>query len=547
MSAVPSRVARFAPIILGGLLLLQTILAVDSARRWTPTHDEYWHLPLGLHAWRTGDLRADPINPPLPRLWAALPLWLLDVDGGRLAGPPDTYRVGDAFLQAQGPAHRARYALARWMLIPGLCLGGLVVAAWAGHWWGRPAALLAACLWAGTPVLLVHASLVAHDYPVTLATLLTLAATAWYRERPRWSGPFVIGTLCGVAVLSKLSALNLVLILPGFWLLVPGRPHPGWLASLRGLGCLTLTVWIVCQLGYLGDTWTTGDWSLIPKPIWRGLARVSRDLETSHPVFWNGEWRLAGFRGYYLGALWCVLPLGLWAALALNLTDIRTRWREPIERRRALALLWVAVMLLVPPSLAGNQLGVRYVLPVVPVLILLAARAAQGRPPAWRRYGLILCGLTAVAMLRHHPDHFSAWQELIAGEPREHLVDSNLDWGQDLHALRDRLAEHPEATPLHLAYFGTVSPSSLGLEYRFPPPLAPTPGWHALSVSFVAGRPHHLRDLNGQSYQANLDDFGYFRFFQPTARIGSSIVVYHLTEEDIARYYAALQLIQSAQ
>lgn len=69
-----TRTQRMTRGLIGGLLLLQCGLAIDCARQWTPTHDEFWHLPLGLRAWRTGDLRADPINPPLPRLWAALPL-----------------------------------------------------------------------------------------------------------------------------------------------------------------------------------------------------------------------------------------------------------------------------------------------------------------------------------------------------------------------------------------------------------------------------------------------------------------------------------------
>jgi len=46
-----------------------------------------------------------------------------------------------------------------------------------------------------------------------------------------------------------------------------------------------------------------------------------------------------------------------------------------------------------------------------------------------------------------------------------HLVDSNLDWGQDLPALRDWVDAHG-GTPVYLAYFGTADPKAYGIPYR---------------------------------------------------------------------------------
>ncbi len=532
-----TRTQRMTWGLITGFLLLQGGLAIDCARRWTPTHDEYWHLPLGLHAWRTGDVQADPINPPLPRMWAAWPLWLTGVAGGTVVPPGDAYAVGDAFLEAQREQHRSRFFIGRLMLLPGLALGGACLAVWAGGWWGRPAALLATVLWVGCPLLIVHGALVTHDFPVTLAVL---AATAWQRERPhRWGG-VLIGGLLGVACLTKLSAINLFLIIPVFWGLLPGSPRPGGRAAVRGMLQITLTTWGVIQLGYLGDTLVHGTIPLpLPGGFHAGFNALRQTVDAQHPVFLNGEWRLEGFRTYYLWGLWYLMPLGFWLSTALVLSDVRQWFLDRVELRRMLAMLWVIVAIIGPPSFTGNQLGVRYVLPAVPVLLLFASRAVVGVSP-WRRRSLVVIGVLTLASLRQHPHHFGAQQELAFGLPREHLVDANLDWGQDLHALRDWMNAHPSPDELHLAYFGTVSPSRLGLEYSFPPQRFPVPGRSAVSVSFVAGRPHHLRDLNGQTYTANLDDFGYFRFFQPTVLIGSSIAVYDLTPEAIARYHAAV-------
>jgi hypothetical protein len=56
-------------------------------------------------------------------------------------------------------------------------------------------------------------------------------------------------------------------------------------------------------------------------------------------------------------------------------------------------------------------------------------------------------------------------------------------------------------------------------------PLAndPQPGWYALSVN-------HLYDRSGQ--------YRYFLSFEPVARAGYSIWIYHLTQEDVEQYNA---------
>ena len=92
-----------------------------------------------------------------------------------------------------------------------------------------------------------------------------------------------------------------------------------------------------------------------------------------------------------------------------------------------------------------------------------------------------------------------------------------------------------------LAYFGTVVPARIGINATPLPSRFPQPGWYAVSVNFVHGRPHAIRDQNGDRTQVGIGEFGYFRFFEPAARIGYSIDVYHLTDRDIARYSHALR------
>ncbi|TXT20514.1 MAG: hypothetical protein FD138_4209 [Planctomycetota bacterium] len=144
---------------------------------------------------------------------------------------------------------------------------------------------------------------------------------------------------------------------------------------------------------------------------------------------------------------------------------------------------------------------------------------------------------------RSHPEYLAYFNEFAGGIEggRFHLLDSNLDWGQDLHELKRFVAEHPEVESLSLAYFGTLPPESLGVRYENPPTRQPRPGWHAVSVNFVMGRPHWTRDGRGGTRSVYPgEDFSYFQFFEPKYRIGASIDMYHLTNEDVRRWHAAV-------
>ena len=108
-------------------LFVQVVLAVDCARQWTPTHDEYWHLPIGLRMWTTGRLDDDVINPPLVRLWASIPLALGGARPGDTVAKPDVGDIGDAFWSANVERVRTWYWIGRLMIVPLATLTGLAV------------------------------------------------------------------------------------------------------------------------------------------------------------------------------------------------------------------------------------------------------------------------------------------------------------------------------------------------------------------------------------------------------------------------------------
>ena len=99
-----------------------------------------------------------------------------------------------------------------------------------------------------------------------------------------------------------------------------------------------------------------------------------------------------------------------------------------------------------------------------------------------------------------------------------HLLGSNVDWGQDLFYLERWCRANPDVTEMRVACVGSYPLESTTIPSSgMPPANEPQPGWYALSVS-------HLYDRD--------DQYRYFLNFEPVARAGYTIYIYHITQED---------------
>ena len=178
-----------------------------------------------------------------------------------------------------------------------------------------------------------------------------------------------------------------------------------------------------------------------------------------------------------------------------------------------------------------------------------AAKVFEHR--AWLAAVLTVASLVwAVASsLWVYPHSLSYFNELAGGPANgsTYLVDSNIDWGQDLFYLRDWLKQHPEAKPLKLAYFGYFDPRVAGIEFDLPPKgetspeesigphaqeIGPRRGWYAVSVTMMRGYSYSIPDGQGGQHWFPLNSFVYFQHFRPIARAGWSIYIYHIEPEE---------------
>ena len=299
--------------------------------------------------------------------------------------------------------------------------------------------------------------------------------------------------------------------------------------------------------------------------------RPGPDETRGYPVYLNGRVRDSGWWYYYLATLYYKVPEGTWLLVIGS-------WAALIASRRSRAS-WAdeATLLAVPAVVLGAMsfltdinLGLRYVLPIAPYVFTSAGKLAPwalglagGRRKAAIAAVLAGLGATVAATASIHP-HYLAYFNTLGGGPdrgSEHLVDSNLDWGQDLDNLRRWLARNAPEERVGLAYFGQVHPGIYrergeGLDWFLPPtpvgrmresPRAaganspPVPGLYAVSASLVRGLPWRVYDRSRMApFAAGQDAFGYFRTLTPIARVGHSIFVYRITPEDaerVARYW----------
>lgn len=132
-----------------------------------------------------------------------------------------------------------------------------------------------------------------------------------------------------------------------------------------------------------------------------------------------------------------------------------------------------------------------------------------------------------IASFAWHPDYLAYFNELALLRRDPILIDSDLDWGQDFFRLSTALRErHIDHVAVALSGFRScpVGGDHDAADYHFPAttvlaPGKPRTGWIAASYRIL--------------YVA--DGYEWLLQLSPVARIGRSILLYHVDEKDIQR------------
>ncbi|MBI4869093.1 MAG: glycosyltransferase family 39 protein [Candidatus Wallbacteria bacterium] len=511
----------------------------------SPTYDEPAHLVAGYTYWTRRDFRLDQDVPPLAKLLAALPVLALERPDFRpdpkLWQWGDQFGLGTRFVFDSGVPPDRLMALARAPMVAMGLLMALFSGWWAARLWGWQAGAAALALAACDPNLIAHSATVNSDVPAALFVLLALYALWETFQSPGWQRLLAVGAAAGLAIVSKHTALLVLvclLLACAAWLL-GGRPLvrrelPTWgrslgLEALASLGLILLpAVAAIPPCHFFVGNFGFGTWL-------EGLDVVRQHMAVGHPSFLLGDYSLTGWWLFYPFVLLVKTPL---PTLAMAIASLAL-WKRGtrLDRATTLTLVLPAVVFFAAASASRVALGARHLMPVYACLWILAARCVTWGPVA-RRGAAVLVLAAGASSLVVTPHQLAYFNELAGGPDAGHLylLDSNLDWGQDLKGLRDFVAREKLDT-LYLSYFGSVPPSRYGLKYRA---LPGNPTWNDKDPDedpvdpFPEGSSRHVIAVSASNLQGLWPpqlraDYGWLLSRKPLARVGFGIWVWELT------------------
>jgi hypothetical protein len=278
--------------------------------------------------------------------------------------------------------------------------------------------------------------------------LLLVVTSVWYAGRGKDPGAREKVRLLALGVAAAVGvALIAIVVVWASYLTVD--PRLGWvtpedvgaLPGLRGLAV---------------------DWLPFPQPYRDGM-RIQFQIE-------DGTSSGFLFGRHYPGSLWYYLPAALLVktplgALALWLAGTVAMVAVP-RLRPAVPYVLVPTAVLLAAAMTGSRnFGVRYAI-FMPMFLAVAAAAVVA--VRWRWAPAVTAALVlfvAVSSLATYPYYLPYSNEAFGGPSRTHLRlhDSNVDWGQDLGRLADRLRQRHPGEKVWLVYKGSGVPSYYGV------------------------------------------------------------------------------------
>jgi hypothetical protein len=459
---------------------------------------------------------------------------------------------------------------------------------WIRSLWGNAPALLALFLYSFSPTFLAHGRLVTTDVGAAFGTVLATAFFLRFLNSPSLKNIIFAGITLGIAELIKFNLIllypffgilivcwvitqrtsdvkNIILL---FW-----RMGKYFAKFVIIIAVAWILIWLIyafhtknlpkdLQLEYT-EVFTRGHPAgkiLIPltkflsqQAILRpwGYYMLGVDMATQraaggNTTYFMGEVSAAGWIHYFPIVYTLKEPLTLHlltiaALLSMAIAIRKPPWENFLHRSltwisthfpQFAMLVWLSIYW--GASLTSHlNIGVRHLLPTFPFVYALVAWTTIQWVQSGERLKKFLFPFLAlllvwqtVTVIKTYPSFLSYFNE-IAGGPSggsRYVVDSNLDWGQDLK----RLATWVKANNINkikIAYFGGGNPEYyLGDRVEYFKWEEPQKGWVAVSATFLRGG----QAIPASGFREPTDYFYWLFPYQPVKTIGNSIFVYNI-------------------
>lgn len=519
------RHSLFKNLLLVTLLLLHFLLAVSSVRHKSNTFDEFTHLAAGYSYWTMNDYRLLPENGNLPQRWAALPLLFSKVSFPGKDSPLwenfNVWEIGYRFLYAMGNDPDTMIFRGRVMVCILSVALALVVFFWSRQLFGTFGGFISLSLYTFSPTMIAHARLTTSEMASALFFVLAVKLLWGLLHRISWPRVILAGLAVAGLLLSKMSGVLIVPMMLLFWAARQLRHEQLRLnigreiiihdrrkvcatiaAALFVVAVIsTIVVWgfygfryAATQTDSQGQTLSFPTWQkeiervgdlgqaiefmrdrrLLPEAYLFGFTYVISHAKM-RSAFYNGAYSVTGWWQFFPFCYAVKTPLSSMLMLVIALAAVFWRKDGTIGYNLIPLAVFIGVYWLVAMH-SNINIGHRHILVTYPALFIISGAASLWLT-RFKKAGVIL--FLAVFMV-YIPETVAIWPDYLAyfnaasGGPRQgyrRLVDSSLDWGQDLPALSRWLQENnlnggQAEMPVYLSYFGTASPKYYNINAR---------------------------------------------------------------------------------
>ena len=502
---------------------------IATYRQTAQTSDETPNIACGMQYLDLGRYDYGAFHPPLARLAMAVGPYLY---GARAQKMPDRWKEGNAVLNST-PRPTKALALARLGILPFFLLATTVVWLWGRRLFGEWGALAAVFLFTNTPPVLAHAGLATMDMAVGAGVCTALYTFTRWLQEPALKRSLWFGAGLAVALLTKFSS---ILVVPVCLLTLVLLCRPKWRGrNWAWVAIAFVLIWAAYRFSFGPMTEHVardaagqgGIWARIPQ----GLLHAVESVPVPAPQILDGLWQVhnhveGGHTAYLLGrnsfhGWWYFFPVALSVKTPLGLLLLAAIGACYRKARVPAVLAGVILLVNLPTSL---NIGVRYMMPFFPLLALTAAGGVMWLWSHSRLAVAVVLGWIAISAAMAHPDYIAYFNEVAGSHPEKILVDSDLDWGQDMNRLSAELRGRG-VDYFHMACLYTGDDTKLGLpNWDGLEPYTPVKGWVAVSQTMLRNYGWMVAQQQGRKDLA----FSWLDRYRPVGKVGKSILLYRI-------------------
>ncbi|MCK4669664.1 MAG: glycosyltransferase family 39 protein [Nanoarchaeota archaeon] len=525
--------------------------------------DESCHIGAGYSHWKGKDFGQTTLyeTPEFARMWGTIPLLFFDIPPAlylepRIQNLDDPYIIGKLMLFKYIPNVERAVYLMKFSYFFLYLLLAFVLYKWSKALFGKYPAYLALFLLAFEPNILGHSMQVASDFSVTVFVFVSFYLLWRLKQTPNLLNLCLLGIAAGIMLISKLSSLIIFFTIIIFLLAIfymHGKKIVEKVKTSNKLVPLVLcfiiffaAVAVSINCIYLFDSTFVQPKDIefkgkqmqilhapvlkhIPIPLPKKLLysvdfSLSQGGMIAYATYINGELYTDGsIWYYYFYSFFLKTPITLLIFFLLGMFFLfyDKRLTKKISFYDKLFLLApLLVIFLVFSFYVQLIMGMRYILPAFPFVILIASQVANVKFTKIIKYVFFaLCLFYVFSILAASFNYIGYFNEFVGGPSNgyKYLSNADADWGQDLYRFQDYMQEKG-ITGIGLSYFGNDM-IALSKINHYTPPCYNATGRFAVS---------HLHTLGFIYTGQPKDCYTWLQDYEPVEVVGSSILIYDI-------------------